>query len=262
MVNGIQGKVVVVSGASRGIGKAIAFAFASEGARLALCARDDQALEHTATEIHSQTHADILALKANLTKVSDIRRFVAATVKKFGRVDILINNAGGAHVGGISETTDEEWEYHLQLKLLGTIRMSREVIPSMTGGGGRIINIVGMAGKEPIPLMMVPGVTNGAILNFSKSLAHEVEKLGILVNCINPATTDTPLTVETMAKIATARQKSPEELRATMTASMPQGRFVTPEEIAQVALFLASDASRFISGTSINVDAGKSSGLW
>ncbi len=262
MTTGIQGKVTLVSGASRGIGKAIAAAFAGEGARFALCARDEDALNLAADEIRAQTHADVLTVKANLTKINDVKRFVAAAVKRFERIDILVNNAGGAHVGGILATTDEEWEYHLQLKLLGYIRMAREVIPNMMANGGRIINIAGMTAKEPGPLFMVPGVTNSAILNFTKALAKEFEKNNILVNSINPATTDTPLTLESIQKLAAAFQKTPDEVRASLTASMPQGRIAAPEDVAGVALFLASDAARFVSGTAISVDAGKSLGVW
>ena len=183
MNTNLQGKVVLISGASKGIGKAAALMLATEGARLALCARDEKALKLAADEIQAQTHADVLTVKANMTKSNDIHRFVSAAINKFDHVDILINNAGGANVGGILTTTDEDWEYHIQLKLLGYIRMAREVIPYMkTNGGGKIINIVGMAAKEPNPLFMVPGVTNAALLNFTKSLSKELEKDNITVS--------------------------------------------------------------------------------
>jgi len=262
MKTGIQGKVVLITGASRGIGKAIAVKFASEGARLALCARTEEDLMRTADEITAQTHTEVLTVKANIAKMNDIKRFVGSAAKKFDQIDILINNAGGAHVGGIHSTTEEEWEYHLQLKLLGYIRMAREVIPYMKAHGGRIINIVGVASREPHPLYMVPGVTNSAILNFTKSLGKELEKERILVNSINPATTDTPLTEATIAAIAKIQQKPADEVRASIIASMPQGRFIGAGEIADAALFLASDAAAYISGTSINIDGGKSSGVW
>ena len=263
MNTGLAGKVALITGGSKGIGKAIALLLATEGVRIAMCARDERHLKLAADEIQAATHADIIAVKANITKLNDIHRFVEAAVKKFNRLDILVNNAGGAHVGGIHNTTDEEWEYHIQLKLLGYIRMAREVIPHMrVNGGGKIINIVGIAAKEPNALFMVPGVTNAAILNFTKSLSKELEADRIHVNSINPGTTDTPLTMETFRSLATIFQKTPEEVRQSAARSSMQGRLASPEDVAKVALFLASDASSFINGTSINVDAGKSMGLW
>ncbi|MBI4810073.1 MAG: SDR family oxidoreductase [Ignavibacteriales bacterium] len=175
---------------------------------------------------------------------------------------ILINNASGAHIGGIFQTTDEDWEYHIQLKLLGYIRIAREVIPYMKkNGGGKIINIIGTAGKEPGYLYMVPGVTNGALLNFTKSLSKELEPDHITVNSINPGTTDTSLTVETFKSIAAILQKTPEEVRKSFAELSPQGRLATPDDIARAVIFFASDLSNFINGVSLDIDAGKILGL-
>ncbi len=263
MHTGIQGKVILITGGSRGIGKAVALAMAEEGARIAICARDEHQLKQTADEIQIHTHADIVAIKANMTKTNDIRRFVDTSLKKFGHIDMLINNAGSVHIGGISATTDEDWEYHIQLKLLGYIRTAREVIPHMkTNGSGKIINIVGTAGKEPGPLYMVPGVTNAALLSFTKSLSKELEPFHILVNSVNPGTTDTPLTEETFHSLAEIFQKTPKEVRASASEFSPQGTIASPEDIAKVVLFFASDLSNFVNGTSLNVDAGKLVGLW
>lgn len=263
MTTGLQGKVALVTGGSKGIGKAIAHHLAAEGVRLAICSRDERILKETADEIQVSTHADIIAVKANMTKLNDIRRFAETAMKQFNRIDILVNNAGGAHVGGIFQTEDEQWDYHIQLKLLGYIRMAREVIPHMKlSGSGKIINIVGMAAKEPTSLFMVPGVTNAALLNFTKTLSKELESEHILVNAVNPTTTETSLTEETVAAFARIFQKSPEEMRLEIAASSPQGRLATPEDVAKVAVFLASDAANYINGISLNVDAGRSLGLW
>jgi NAD(P)-dependent dehydrogenase (short-subunit alcohol dehydrogenase family) len=258
----ITGKVALITGASKGIGKAIAMRFAMEGARIAICARDEAALAAAAAEIQAATHADVLTVKANMMKSNDIRRFVSAATKKFNRVDILVNNAGSAHVGGIADTTDEQWEYHIQLKLLGYIRMAREVIPVMRSqGSGKIINIVGIAGKEPGPLFMVPGVTNAALLNFTRSLSKELAPDNIQVNSINPATTATPLTEEVFAALAERTQKTIEELRLA-TAQSLDGGLIDPNDVATAAVFLASESAEGINGTSLNIDAGKLSGVW
>ena len=259
---GLQNKVALITGASRGIGKAIALAFAAEGARLAICARDERMLSQAVDEIQHASHADVIGVKANMTKLNDIHRFVDAAVKKFDRIDILVNNAGGAHIGGILGTTDEEWEYHIQLKLLGYIRMAREVVPCMKkNGGGRIINVVGMAGKEPSVPLMVPGVTNAALLNFTKSLSRELEGDHIAVNSVNPGTTDTSLTQETLAAIGKLSSTTPDEVRQSIDASFPYKRMATVDDVAKVVVFLASDAANFINGISINIDAGKSPGV-
>ncbi len=262
MHTGITGKVAVITGASKGIGKAIALSLAAEGARLALCARDDRMLKACADEIQAQTHADVIALKANTMKVNDIRRFVAAAMKKFGRIDLLVNNAGGGHIGGITGTTDEEWEYHLQLKLLGYIRMAREVIPHMTaGGGGSIINIIGVTGREPAPLTMVQGVINAGLLNFTKSLAAELAGDHVHVNAVNPATVDTTLTDDMLQRLAAALQKSPEEVRRSTEQAL-HGRPIDPQDVARAVVFLASDAARSINGTSLTIGTGRLHGVW
>jgi 3-oxoacyl-[acyl-carrier protein] reductase/bacilysin biosynthesis oxidoreductase BacG len=253
----LQGKVALITGASRGIGRAVAERFAAAGARLALCARNEEDLERAAEEIRSQTRADVLTVKANVARLNDVRRFVGAAMKKFNRIDILVNNAGGANTGGILAVDDEAWEYHLQLKLLGTVRTSREAIPHMkASGGGRIVNIAGTAGREPTPLAMVSGVTSAALLNFTKSLARELEPDRISVNAVNPGPTDTPLAAETFRALASATGSSEEELRGAA------GRLATADEIAGAVLYLASDAAVGINGVSLNVDAGRSSGLW
>ena len=262
MLTGLQGKVALITGGSKGIGRAIAIALAEEGVRLALCARDERELKLTTDEIQHHTKADIIAIKANLTKLNDIRRFVNMSIKKFNRIDILINNAGGAHIGGIFQTTDDDWEYHIQLKLLGYIRMAREVIPYMRkNGGGKIINIIGTAGNEPNSLFMVPGVTNAALINFTKSLSKELEQDHITVNSINPGTTDTPLTKETINSLANIFQKTPDEILKSLVEISPQGRLATPDEVARVVVFFASDSANYINGVSLNVDAGKVAGL-
>lgn len=255
---GIQGKVVVITGASKGIGKAIAQAFAEEGARLALCARDEHELKLTADYFQMHLKTDVVAVKANLTRLNDIRRFVNTVIKKFNRIDILINNAGGAHVGGIFQTTDEEWEQHLQLKLLGYIRMAREIIPYMRKNNeGKIINIIGTAGKEPSAHLMVPSVINGGLINFTKSLSKELERDNIQVNGVNPGTTDTNLTKETFQSLGTLWQKTPDDVRKLIETQQPIGRLASPEEIARVVLLIASNGMNFINGVVLNADAGK-----
>ena len=262
MQTGLQGKVALVTGASNGVGKSIAVALAQEGVRLALCAHDERELKITADEIQAQTHADIMAVKANTMKINDIRRFVNAAIKKFGRIDILVNNAESPHVGGIFETTDEEWENEIQLKLLGYIRVAREAAKFMkVNGAGRIINIVGMTGKEPAPSLMVPGIVNAALLNFTRSLSKELEVHRIRVNSISPDVDDLLLTDETI-KLQAADPKEPsDEVHQSTLRPAKSGRIST-NDIAQAVVYLSSDAAASINGISLNIDAGRSSGVW
>jgi NAD(P)-dependent dehydrogenase (short-subunit alcohol dehydrogenase family) len=263
LTTGLEGKVVLITGGSGGIGRAVASALAAQGARLAICGRDEPRLQQTVDEIRAGSRADILPIKANMTKLNDIRRFVGAAMSKFGRIDILVNNAGGLHVGGVLQTSEEELEYHIQLKLLGYLRASREVIEHMkAAGGGKIINIIGMAGKEPNPVLFLPGAIDAALLNFTKSLSKELQGDKITVNSVNPGPTDTALAEETFKSIGALAQKSPEEIRLQASRSNAAGRIASPGEIANAVLFLASEAANFINGASINVDAGESLGLW
>ncbi len=257
MNTGLHGKVAMITGASRGIGKAIAFGLANEGARLVLCARNEEQLVKIEEEIKDLFHTEVISVKANMTKFNDIKRVVAKAIQKFKSINILVNNAGGAHIGGLFDMTDSDIEYHIHLKLIGYIRAAKSVIPYMQQqGGGRIINIIGTAGKEPNFTMMLPGITNGALLNFTKSLASELAKFKITVNSVNPGTTLTPLTDETLGKIAALNTETSEETYNKLALSNPLGRLANPEDIASTVVFLASEAASFISGISINVDGG------
>ncbi|MFI5252890.1 MAG: SDR family NAD(P)-dependent oxidoreductase [Bacteroidota bacterium] len=259
----LQGKAAIITGGSKGIGKAIAIALAAEGARIAICARDERILLQTAEEIQNQTRTEVIGVKANMTKLNDIRRFVGAAAKRFNRIDILVNNAGGGHIGDIETITEEDWEYHIQLKLLGYIRTAREVIPFMrTAGGGKIINIIGTAGRDPNPQFMLPGVTNAALMNFTKSLSKGLVKDRIMVNAVNPGTTETPLAEQIVAALSTLNNQPPEEVKSAIAASFPHSRIASVDDIAKAVVFLASDMANFINGFTINVDDGKSSTVW
>jgi NAD(P)-dependent dehydrogenase (short-subunit alcohol dehydrogenase family) len=259
----LQGKAALVTGGSRGIGKAVALALAAEGVRVAICGRDERILQQAVEEIQAQTRAEVVPIKANMSKLNDIRRFISTAAKKFNRIDILVNNAGAGHIGDINTITDEEWQDQIELKLLGYIRAAREVIPLMlTGGGGRIINIIGMAGREPSRYFTLPGVTNAALMNFTKSLAKTLENDHISVNGINPGTTDTPLAEQITAALSALTTKPAEEIKQSVAASFPHGRIASPDEIARVAVFLASDMASFLNGVIINVDDGRTPGVW
>lgn len=235
---------------------------AAEGARVAICGRDERVLEQARDEIVEATRAEVICVKANMTRVNDIRRFFSTAHKKFNRIDILVNNAGARQIGTIEDITDGQWEEQIELKMLGYIRAAREVIPYMRqNGGGRIVNIADIAGREPSPQNIAPTVINAALIAMTKTLSKSLERDRIVVNAVCPGATDTMLTTEEIASLAVRTQKSPEEIRQGMIESSPLGRLAAPDEIARVAVFLASEAAGFINGVALNADAGKTAGV-
>ena len=259
---GLRDKVAIVTGGSKGIGKATAMALAEEGADLAICARGIESLEEAAGEIRSKTGRTVLPIRADMTSPADIKDLVASTVDQLGGVDILVNNAVNSTTALFLDLPDEAWLNHINVKIMGYVRCAREVIPHMQRrGGGRIINIGGMAAREVSDRTMTNGVTNSAMSNFSKNLSDQFAKDGILVNCIHPGATKTPRLVQGLEERAKAVGTSlDDEIRKTGSA-IPIGRLVEPEEIAYLVLFLASDKASAITGQTAGVDGGQPRGI-
>jgi 3-oxoacyl-[acyl-carrier protein] reductase/bacilysin biosynthesis oxidoreductase BacG len=260
---GLKGKVALVSGGSRGIGFAIARGLAMEGARLSICARTESAIEEAAGRIRAESGVEVLAVVADLAQAEAIRAVVAKTVAAFGRVDILVNNAGSTERGDFLTFPDEKYWADWNGKLFASIRMSREVFPHMRQQRwGRIINIVGLAGRNPQPNFMAGGTGNAALLNFTKALADLGAPHNILVTAVNPSTTRTPRWERRVAARAAAEKKSLEEAVREEHARMPLGRIAEPEEVAAVVTFLASERASYVTGTSVAVDGGATRGVY
>lgn len=257
METGLAGKIAMVSGASKGIGRAIAFGLAAEGAQLSLCARSEPLLREVAGEIERMHPVACLPYAADLSQAEGIRGWVRATVERFGAVDILVNNAGAAQGGPFLTLPDQAWLESWQLKLFGYIRVAREVFPHLERrGGGRIINVIGAAGVQPMPNYMIGGAGNAALLNFTKSLANEGASRGILVTGINPGPIRTERWDGLVVKWGQVKGVSPETAEAELVKDIPLGRPGNPEEVANLAVFLASDLSSYVTGTVIAVDGG------
>ena len=189
---GIGGKVAIVSGGSRGIGRAIAEELAAEGVNLAIAARPGKGLEAAAAEIRQRTNTEVLAVGADLSSLEGVQALVRETMARFSRVDILINCAGAIRGGSLLSKPDAEWHEDWALKLFGYVRMMREVFPIMkAAGGGRIVNIIGSAGRQADPSYLAGGGANAALMNITKALAVEGGPHKILVNGINPGPTRT-----------------------------------------------------------------------
>jgi 3-oxoacyl-[acyl-carrier protein] reductase len=253
----LTGKVAVVGGASKGLGRACAQALAQEGARLALCSRTQAELDKAAQEIRDTTGTDVLAFAGDLDRGETIRDLVAATVQRFGRLDVLVNNSGGPPLTRAGDATEAQWATALERSLLFFARMAREALPHLkASGAGRIINVLAATVYNPIPNLVLSGVTRLGVVAFMKSLADEVGRDGVLINNVCPGS----IMTERMVSNVTARARqlgiTVEDALAQRAAETAVGRVGRPEEFAALVAFLASSRSSYITGTTMLVDGG------
>jgi NAD(P)-dependent dehydrogenase (short-subunit alcohol dehydrogenase family) len=254
---GLKGKVAVVTGGSEGIGRATALRLAEEGAHVAICARRKQPLDDVAAEIQ-KFGVQALAVPADMSKAAEIERFMKAVIDRFGRIDVLVNNAGTSRRGAFLELSDEEWSADIELKVFGAIRCSRLAIPLMKkNGGGRIINITTSGAKQPGAGSMPTTTSRAAGLALTKALSKEFAADNILVNTI------------CIGKIKSAQHESAARRRGAsidehyrgMINDIPMRRVGEAAEVANVIAFLASAAASYVTGSSINLDGGISGTL-
>jgi 3-oxoacyl-[acyl-carrier protein] reductase len=230
---------------------------AAEGARIALCSRSRDDLEKAAQAIRDTTRADVLAFAGDLDRADVVHDLVAATVSRFGRLDIMINNSGGPPLARAHNATEEQWATAVQRSLLFFARMSREAVPHLKRAGrGRIINILASTVFQPIPNLALSGATRMGVVAFAKSLADEVGRDGILVNNVCPGS----ILTERMLSNVTSRAKElgipVEQALAQRAAETAVGRVGDPKEMAYLVAFLASGKASYITGTTILVDGG------
>lgn len=253
---GLRGKVAIVTGASRGIGKAIAHALLNEGCSVAICARNAERLDAAVLEL-SRTGKGIIGVPADVTDESAIGRFVGKAADAFGRVDILINNAGTHLRGTVESTTSAILQQQLRDKVFGFFAMIQAVLPIMKRQrDGRIVNIVGQAARHPHPDRFPSGVTNAAVMAMTKSVADAVARDNIRVNAVCPQYIESELLASLIAKEMRERNVDRATAAAGFTRSNPLGRTGTPEEVADLVAFLVSDCSNFTTGSSVSVDGG------
>ena len=246
----LEGKRAIVTGAGAGIGEAIAIRLSSEGARVALADLDEQAAERVAGKTEGKT----LARRTDVTRADEVEALVRSVVERWGGLDVMVNNAGIGVAGTTPETSEEDWERLMAVNLKGTFLGMKHAIPAMRdSGGGSIVNISSVAALVGIPDRAAYSATKGGILALTRAAAIDHVGEGVRVNCIAPGTVDTPW----IGRI-TAGYDDPEEARALMEARQPHGRFVTPEEIAAMAAYLASDESASCIGACMVVDGGVS----
>jgi len=256
MSGALAGRVALVTGGSKGIGRAVAGRLAQAGAKLALCARGQDALEAASRELRA-LGAEVLVQVADVTRAGDIARFVAAAAARFGAIDILVNNAVSSTQGSFGALSDEEWQHHVDVKLLGYVRCARETLPWLEKSAqGRIVNIGGMTARDVSAYRITNGVVNAGVSNFTKHLAEQVGRHAITVNAIHPGYTQTPRMEAMIQRRAELEGHSIEEETRRRLAEIPIGRFIRPDDIAQVVLFLCSESAAAITGQSIAVDGG------
>jgi NAD(P)-dependent dehydrogenase (short-subunit alcohol dehydrogenase family) len=253
----LAGKVAVVTGGSRGIGRAIAGRFVEQGARVVISARNEEALERAVVELNSARQA-CRGVRADLSTADGVAAVVAAATE-WGGIDVLVNNVGAAPAGRFLDLTDEQFLGAWTLKLLAGIRLMRAAIPQMLErGGGSIINITGLGGREPGPEAAAIASTNAAIRAVTKSVAREFADRGIRVNAICPGSVRTERAVELTRQTAAARGVAVEVVEQEAILAAPIRKATEPSEIAEVALFLASGDVPSLTGVEILVDGGRS----
>jgi 3-oxoacyl-[acyl-carrier protein] reductase len=254
----LRGKTAIITGGSKGIGRAAALRFVAEGASVLICARGKEALDEAAAAAHKAAEgARVVTAAADLSRPEDIQRVVAEAATTFGKIDILVNNAGSARPGEFLKISDEMWQEDFELKFFGYVRMAREVMPHMARAhSGTIVNVIGTGGLRPSAGYMVGGAANAALNHFTKALADEGAKHGVRVVGINPG----PILTERLKLFAErgAGGRNPDEIYARMT---PLGRPGKPEEVGDLIAFLASPRAAFIHSANITIDGGANPGL-
>jgi 3-oxoacyl-[acyl-carrier protein] reductase len=262
MQTDLQGQVALVCAASRGLGRAAARALAGEGCRVVICARDQAALQRVAADLAAETGSEILPVTADLTRRADVARLVETTVRHFGGLDVLVTNAGGPPSGLFDTIGEDDWRAAIDLVLMSVVRLCMESVPHLRRrGGGRIINITSVSVKQPIDGLMLSNALRAAVVGFSKTLATELARDGILVNCVAPGYTRTDRVTELAAATAAREQTTAEAVEARLVQHVPLGRLGEPRELGDLIAFLASARSSYITGTTIQVDGGFVKGM-
>jgi 3-oxoacyl-[acyl-carrier protein] reductase len=255
---GLHDKVALVGGSSRGLGKASALALAREGARVTVCARNQEQLDATAAEIRERTRAEVLALAADLAAAEGVEQVVAATVERFGRLDVLVANSGGPAPGKFGDLDDDAWRRGFEVVTLSFVRFVRAALPHMRAGGwGRIVAIQSSSVKEPVPFLDLSNGIRPGVAGLVKALAGDLAADGITINLVLPGTFLT-------GRIHPGLEDEPDELDPTLqqelaplAQNIPMGRLGHPRELGNVVAFLASEPASYITGAAYQVDGGK-----
>jgi len=259
---GLKNRVALVAASSQGIGLATAEAFAAEGCRVALCARNDSSLQASAERIRKQYNVEVFAEAFDVTHAAKVSQFVAAVDGRFGSIDICVTNAGGPPAKGFLAASLEDWKRALDANFLSTVYFAREVIPHMQRKRwGRIITITSITTKQPIADLVLSNAVRAAVVGLVMSLANEFGKDGILVNNVGPGFTATDRLKELAQSRAASSDKSEREILDGWAADAPLQRLGDPREVAETIVWLASEGASYVTGQTVLVDGGMYKGL-
>jgi 3-oxoacyl-[acyl-carrier protein] reductase len=260
---GLRGKVAVVAAASKGLGKAVARGLAAEGVSLALCSRDQSAIDRAAAEIRAETGAAVLPLAVDLTDEAAIREFIRRTAEEYGRIDILFSNTGGPPPGTFTTVDDAAWERAFRLIHLSAVRLTREVLPHLRRqGGGRIVYSTSISVMQPIDNLILSNSLRSAVLLMAKTLEIDAARDNILVNVVCPGRIYTERIEQLDRARAQQTGQSVAEVARQAEAAIPLGRSGRPEEFANVVTFLCSERASYLTGTVIQIDGGQYRGVF
>lgn len=259
---GLKNRVAIVAASSQGLGRAIADAFAGEGARLAMCSRDEKKLSQAAHQIRERHKADIYCEPLDVTDFQAVHRFVENVARHFGRIDICVTNAGGPPAKNFLATTMEEWRRATELNFLSTVAFAHEVIPHMQRNRwGRIVTLTSVSVRQPVADLVLSNAVRAGVMGLVKSLSNEFGKDGILVNNVGPGYAATERLNELAAVRSLAAGKERDEIFQDWAAASAVKRVGKPEEIADTVVWLASERASYITGQTVLADGGLYKGL-
>ncbi|MGJ3261082.1 MAG: SDR family NAD(P)-dependent oxidoreductase [Rhodospirillales bacterium] len=252
----LKDKVALVTGGSRGIGRAVALTLAGHGANVAICGRTQESLDTACAEIEAKG-VKAWGFPADVSVHEEVEKLVADVADATGGIDILVNNAVTSTSAPFDQLTDDEFRYHIDVKLMAYIRIARLVLPHMIPrGSGRIVNVGGMTARIVAPLRMTNGVTNAGVANFTKQFSGYTAQHDITVNCVHPGYTATERVTQIFRKEAEEADVDLDQVIAKRTGDVPLGRLIQPEDIANAVLFFCSPLAGMVTGQCIAVDGG------
>lgn len=258
----LTGKRALVLAASRGLGFACARGLAREGVRVVICSRDEDRIAAAAARLREETGAEVHAVASDVSAPADAARLVGVAVERLGGLDIVVHNAGGPPPGDFQAVGEAQWQKAIEQNLMSLVRIVAASVPELKrAGGGRILTIASSSIKQPIPNLVLSNATRAGVWGLVKSLSRELAPDGILVNLIAPGRVKTER-IDELDEANAARSGQPiDEVRRASVATIPLGRLGDPEELANLAVFLASDAASYITGQAIMVDGGAGNAL-
>ena len=257
---GLNNKIALITAASQGLGKASALSIANEAATVIICSRDKEKISKASKDIKEQSGSEVIFFQTDLCKEMEINKMVESIIKKYGRIDILVNNTGGPKAGFFDDITDDDWLSTFESTFLSAVRLTRSVLPSMKRNKwGRIINISSVSAKQPIDNLILSNGVRMSVHGWAKTLSNQVASENILINNVCPGFTKTERVEGLVSLQAKDLDISEDQVIDTISSNIPIKRVGRPEELADLVTFLASEKSSYITGQSIAVDGGVSS---